>query len=138
MQFRRVLHASPSTKVLDTGGKLYDTTHNTGIFSPQTGHRNRGKTMDIPILIQTDSARDSRRKYGVTVPDIPGCTSSGDTVDNAMRNVTQAIYGHVGTMLRLGRAFEIKPSPFEELSKEPDYAGGIWALVSVDLAKLDV
>ncbi|NRR29504.1 type II toxin-antitoxin system HicB family antitoxin [Oxalobacteraceae bacterium] len=88
--------------------------------------------MDIPILIQ----KDSNSAYGVTVPDIPGCVSRGDTVDHAMRNVTQAIYGHVGTMLQQGRPFEIKPSPFEELSKEPDYAGGIWALVSVDLAKL--
>ena len=89
--------------------------------------------MDIPILIQ----KRAGSSYGVTVPDIPGCVSSGDTVDHAMRNVTQAIYGHVGTLLRGGKPFEIKPSPLEELSKEPDYAGGIWALVAFDLTKLD-
>jgi predicted RNase H-like HicB family nuclease len=89
--------------------------------------------MDIPILIQ----KEIGDHYGVTVPDIPGCVSSGVTVDHAMRNVKQAIYGHLGTLLQRGRAFEIKPSPFEELYKEPDYAGGIWALVSLDLGRLD-
>jgi predicted RNase H-like HicB family nuclease len=88
--------------------------------------------VDIPILIQ----KNRGSKYGVTVPDIPGCVSTGETIDHAMRNVTDAIYGHVGTLLQQGKPFEIKPSPLEELSKEPDYAGGIWALVSLDLAKL--
>lgn len=90
--------------------------------------------MDIPILIQ----KRGGSRYGVTVPDIPGCVSSGETMEHAMRNVTQAIYGHVGTLLRHGKSFEIKPSPFEQLSQQPDYADGIWALISVDLAKLDV
>jgi predicted RNase H-like HicB family nuclease len=89
--------------------------------------------MDIPILIQkTGGAR-----YGVTVPDIPGCVTTGETVDKAMSNATKAIYGHVGQLVEQGKAFEIKPSEVEYLSREPDYAGGIWALVSLDLAKLD-
>ena len=89
--------------------------------------------MDIPILIQ----KRGGTKYGVTVPDIPGCTSSGETVDKAMSNATKAIYGHVGQLVEQGKPFENKPSPVETLSREPDYAGGIWALVSLDLAKLD-
>jgi len=89
--------------------------------------------MDIPILIQKSSGAE----YGVTVPDIPGCISSGETVDKAMSNATKAIYGHVGHLVEQGKPFEIKPSPVETLSREPDYAGGIWALVSLDLARLD-
>jgi predicted RNase H-like HicB family nuclease len=89
--------------------------------------------MDIPILIQ----KGSGAKYGVTVPDIPGCTTSGETVDKAMSNAAKAIYGHVGKLVEQGKPFEIKPSPVETLSREPDYFGGIWALVSLDLAKLD-
>lgn len=49
--------------------------------------------MDIPILIQKTVGA---RKYGVTVPDIPGCVTTGETVDKAMSNATRAIYGHVG------------------------------------------
>jgi hypothetical protein len=43
----------------------------------------------------------------------------------------------VGQLVEQGKAFEIKPSEVETLSQEPDYAGGIWALVSLDLARLD-
>jgi predicted RNase H-like HicB family nuclease len=89
--------------------------------------------MDIPILIQ----KDDISRYGVTVPDIPGCVCTGETVDKAMSNATKAIYGHVGQLVEQGKPFEIRPSPVETLSREPDYAGGIWALVSLDLARLD-
>ncbi|SHM38895.1 Predicted nuclease of the RNAse H fold, HicB family [Duganella sacchari] len=90
--------------------------------------------MDIPILIQKTVGA---KKYGVTVPDIPGCVTTGDTVDKAMSNATKAIYGHVGQLVEQGKPFEIRPSEVETLSQEPDYAGGIWALVSLDLARLD-
>jgi predicted RNase H-like HicB family nuclease len=90
--------------------------------------------MDIPILIQRTKGA---RRYGVTVPDIPGCVCAGDTVDKAMSNATKAIYGHVGQLVEQGKAFEIRPSEVETLLEEPDYAGGIWALVSLDLARLD-
>jgi predicted RNase H-like HicB family nuclease len=88
--------------------------------------------MDIPILIRKGATR-----YGVTVPDMPGCVTTGETVDKAMSNAAKAIYGHVGQLVEQGRAFEIKPSEVETLSQEPDYAGGIWALVSLDLSKLN-
>lgn len=89
--------------------------------------------MDIPILIHMDK----ESVYGVTVPDLPGVRTSGATIDKAMSNATKAIYGHVGQLVEQGKPFEIKPSPVETLSREPDYAGGIWALVSFDLARLD-
>jgi predicted RNase H-like HicB family nuclease len=89
--------------------------------------------VDIPILIRK---RDGSR-YGVTVPDIPGCVTSGETMGKAMSNAAKAIYGHVGQLVEQGKAFEIRPSEVERLSSEPDYAGGIWALVCLDLSKLD-
>ena len=89
--------------------------------------------MDIPILIQ----KHGGSRYGVTVPDIPGCTTSGETVDRAMSNATKAIYRHVGQLVEQGKAFELKASEVEYLSREPSYADGIWALVSLDLARLD-
>ena len=89
--------------------------------------------MDIPILIQ----KHGGSRYGVTVPDIPGCTTSGETVDRAMSNATKAIYGHVGQLVEQGKAFELKAYEVEYLSREPSYADGIWALVTLDLARLD-
>ena len=32
-----------------------------------------------------------RTDYGVTVPDLPGCTSVGDTLDEALTNAEEAI-----------------------------------------------
>ena len=90
--------------------------------------------MDIPILIRKKGGASN---YGVTVPDIPGCVTTGETVDKAMSNATKAIYGHVGQLVEQGRPFEIKPSEVEKLSQQPNYAGGIWALISLDLARLD-
>jgi predicted RNase H-like HicB family nuclease len=89
--------------------------------------------MDIPVVLH----KEDGSVYGVTVPDIPGCHSYGDTIDEAMRNVKEAIYGHIETLLELGEDVDIICSKLEDLAANPDYAGGVWALVDIDLAKLD-
>ena len=89
--------------------------------------------MDIPVLIH----KDDGSVYGVSVPDIVGCHSWGDTIDEAMKNARVAIHDHLETLLELGENIEIKSSSIEQLSKAPEYNGGIWALVDVDLSKLD-
>ena len=73
----------------------------------------------------------------MSVPDIVGCHSWGDTIDEAMKNARVAIHDHLETLLELGENIEIKSSSIEQLSKAPEYNGGIWALVDVDLSKLD-
>ncbi len=40
--------------------------------------------------------------YSVVVPALPGCTSQGDTLDNALKNAREAIAGHIATMRDLG------------------------------------
>jgi len=89
--------------------------------------------MDIPVLIH----KDDGSVYGVSVPDIVGCHSWGDTIDEAMKNARVAIHDHLETLLELGENIEIKSSSIEQLSKAPEYNRGIWALVDVDLSKLD-
>jgi predicted RNase H-like HicB family nuclease len=36
--------------------------------------------------------------YGVSFPDFPGCTSAGDTLDEAVANGVEALSGHVRMM----------------------------------------
>lgn len=43
--------------------------------------------MKYPIAIH----KDIDSCYGVTVPDVPGCFSAGETLDEAMNNVQEAI-----------------------------------------------
>ena len=46
--------------------------------------------MRYPIVLHTDD----NIRYGVTVPDLPGCFSAGDTFDEAMESAKEAIDLH--------------------------------------------
>lgn len=46
--------------------------------------------------------------WGVTFPDLPGCTSFGDSFEAAARNAEEALAGHIAAMLADG---ETPPSP---------------------------
>jgi predicted RNase H-like HicB family nuclease len=92
-----------------------------------------GTLMEMPIAIHKD--KDS--VYGVTIPDVPGCYSWGNTIDEAIKNTREAIYSHFHVMAENGCGFDITVSRIEDLSKEPEYAGAIWALVDLDASKFD-
>jgi predicted RNase H-like HicB family nuclease len=87
--------------------------------------------MHYPVVIHKD--RDSC--YGVTVPDLPGCFSAGDTFEEAMVNVQEAIQCHLEGMLMDGDPIPAQ-RPIEEHQANPDYAGGVWALVDFDMSRL--
>jgi predicted RNase H-like HicB family nuclease len=40
--------------------------------------------------------------YSVTVPALPGCTSMGATVEEALSNAQEAVSGHVAALEALG------------------------------------
>ncbi|MFM0050026.1 type II toxin-antitoxin system HicB family antitoxin [Caballeronia grimmiae] len=89
--------------------------------------------MKFPIAIH----KDEGSVYGVIVPDIPGVFSWGETIDHAIDNTKEAIFGHVATLIELGEEVGITNSSMDELITHPDYEGAIWAFVEVDLSKLD-
>jgi predicted RNase H-like HicB family nuclease len=87
--------------------------------------------MRYPVVLHKDPDSD----YGVTVPDLPGCFSAGETIDEALTEVVEAIECHIEGLLVDG---EMVPSPtsIENHQDNPEYADGVWALVTVDLSKL--
>lgn len=89
--------------------------------------------MDIPVVI----FKDEGSVYGVSVPNIKGVHSWGDTVEDALKNVREAITSHIETLLELGEPVEIAQNKIEAIQENPEYRGGIWALVELDLDKLD-
>ena len=89
--------------------------------------------MGFPIAVH----KDDGRVYGVTIPDIPGVHSWGGTIDDAIGNAKEAIVGHVSTLVELGEDVGFTCSTVEDLAGKPEYAGAIWALVDVDLSRLD-
>lgn len=87
--------------------------------------------MRYPVVIHKDSESD----YGVTVPDLPGCFSGGNTVDEALAAAVEAIECHIEGLLLDGQPVPM-PEGIEYHQYNPDYADGIWAIVGVDLSKL--
>lgn len=87
--------------------------------------------MRYPVVIHKDAESD----YGVTVPDLPGCFSAGKTLDEALQEAVEAIECHLEGLLADGEPIPT-PKPIALHQSNPDYAGGIWALVTVDVTKL--
>lgn len=87
--------------------------------------------MLFPIAIH----KDEGSVYGVTVPDIPGCHSWGDTISDAIHNTQEAIIGHIETLLELGEDPQITQTAIDDLQADQDYADAMWAFVEVDLSK---
>ena len=87
--------------------------------------------MRYPVVIHKDPDSD----YGVTVPDLPGCFSAGATMDEALGNAVEAIECHVEGLI-LDSEPVPTPRTLESHGTHTDFAGGVWALVDVDLTKL--
>lgn len=88
--------------------------------------------MRYPIAIEIGTDNTA---YGVVVPDLPGCYSAGDTLDEAVANAEEAILLFLEDVIESGKA-PPKASSLEDLRSRPDFAGWIWALTHVDLSKL--
>jgi predicted RNase H-like HicB family nuclease len=79
--------------------------------------------------------KDPDTSYGVTVPDLPGCFSWGDTIDEAIAHATEAIECHVEALLIDGEGVPL-PGTVEQHRTEPEYKEATWVLVPVDLSKV--
>ena len=89
--------------------------------------------MIYPIAIEIGNAKTA---YGIVVPDLPGCFSAGDTMDEAMKNAEEAIYGWIEVTLDAGEDIP-KPSSLESLRRDPAYKGWAFGVINVDAAALD-
>lgn len=64
-----------------------------------------------PALIVQDEGDGPDAGYGVVFPDLPGCTSSGDSVQEAATNAAEALAGHVDVTLDAGEDIPPPSSP---------------------------
>ena len=82
--------------------------------------------MKYPVIIH----KDEDTGYGVTLPDIPGCFSLGDTLDEAIRNIQTAV-----ELYHDGENITVPPqaSKIEDLVKSNLYTkDGFWVLADID------
>ncbi|MBW6511554.1 MAG: type II toxin-antitoxin system HicB family antitoxin [Desulfuromonadaceae bacterium] len=89
--------------------------------------------MRYPIVIHKDETSD----YGVTFPDLPGCFSAGDTIEEAIINAQEAAECHIEGILLDSEPVPV-PTDIEKYKENSDYQDGVWALVDVDLSKLSL
>jgi predicted RNase H-like HicB family nuclease len=90
--------------------------------------------MRYPIAIEP--ATDTTA-WGVLVPDLPGCFSAGDTLEEALVQAEDAVTAWLETALDKGQAIPA-PSSIEALRvAHSELQGWLWALVKVDPAMLD-
>lgn len=86
-----------------------------------------------PIAIEIGNETTA---FGVIVPDLAGCFSAGDTLDEAIDNAKEAITLHIDGLLDDNETIPT-PSPVSRYSSLSEYAGYIWALVEIDPSILD-
>ncbi len=87
--------------------------------------------MQYPIFIH----KDEDSAYGVIVPDLPGCFSAGDTIEEAIQNAKEAIECHIEGLLLDNESIPLK-RPIEEHLEDPDFREGLLAVVKVDISRI--
>lgn len=86
--------------------------------------------MKFIVVLHTDDGQ----RFGVTVPDLPGCFSGGDSLDDALASAREAIDAHVEALIEDGVAVPAGAS-LTVHQANPDFRGGVWAVVDVPVEK---
>jgi len=89
--------------------------------------------MRYPVVIEPGGDTTA---FGVIVPDLPGCFSAGDTLDEAMAGVEEAAAAWIDATLDAGEPIPA-PTPLEHLRQNREYAGWTFGVISLDPALLD-
>lgn len=75
---------------------------------------------------------EAGKAYGVTLPDLPGCNTAGDTLEEALGNVQEAV-----ELLLEDASRKPATAGLEAYKDDPLYTDAVWAMVNVDLGFLD-
>ncbi|MCW9717069.1 type II toxin-antitoxin system HicB family antitoxin [Avibacterium sp. 21-599] len=78
---------------------------------------------------------DENHAYGVIVPDVPGCFSAGDTLEEAFANAKEAITFHIEGMIEDGEDIPL-PTDLQGHMKNKEYEAFTFTVVDVDLTHL--
>ena len=88
--------------------------------------------MLYPIAI---SIGDGKHAWGVDIPDVPGCFSAGEDLDDAVAMAREAIQGHFEILAENG--LPIPPaSKVTQHTANPKYAGCVWEVVEITMSSV--
>ena len=75
---------------------------------------------------------DAQHAHGATIPDFPGCFSAADDLSALPAAIQEAAELYFD-----GETLDIPaPTPLDRLTSNPDYQGGAWLLVEIDLGRI--
>jgi predicted RNA binding protein YcfA (HicA-like mRNA interferase family)/predicted RNase H-like HicB family nuclease len=74
------------------------------------------------VAIVEDAGSD--KAIGLWFPDLPGCFSAGDTVDEALLNASEAVSLYAQSLAKEGRALP-EPRSVEELRSDPEMSADL-------------
>ena len=89
--------------------------------------------MRYPIAIEPG---DEITAFGVVVPDLPGCFSAGESLDEAVSGAEEAAAAWIDAALDAGEAIPAVSS-LESLRQNPAYAGWMFGVITLDPALFD-
>ncbi|HQT86881.1 MAG: hypothetical protein B7Z58_04840 [Acidiphilium sp. 37-64-53] len=89
--------------------------------------------MRYPIAIEPGTDQTA---FGIAIPDLPGCFSAGDTLDEALTAAEQAAAAWIDATLDAGGPIP-KPTSLDAIRTNPDYAGWSFGIITIDPALLD-
>ncbi|MBV7264005.1 type II toxin-antitoxin system HicB family antitoxin [Photobacterium sp. WH24] len=85
--------------------------------------------MLYPIAIEIGGSDDT---HGVVFPDLPGCFSAGDTLEEAMANAKEAAHLHLEGLAEHGD-MPPKPRALSDWQSDAEYEGWVWGVVEIDI-----
>jgi len=80
------------------------------------------------------AVHEERGKYGVTVPDLPGCFAAGASMDEALADARGAIDAHVETLIDDGGGLPAVRQ-IDEHRQDAALTDAIWGFVEVPVEK---
>jgi predicted RNase H-like HicB family nuclease len=93
----------------------------------------RNSIVRYPIAIEPGNEGTA---FGVVVPDLPGCFSAGDTLDEAIAGVEEAAAAWIDATLDSGGIIP-PPSSLDAVRENPEFRDWTFGIVTIDPALLD-
>jgi predicted RNase H-like HicB family nuclease len=88
--------------------------------------------MKFTIAIE---AGNKKSAFGVVVPDLPGCFSAGDTVEEAFDNAREGIKIHCEILAEDKKDLPVAKA-MSEWQSDKEYEGWTWGIVDVEVERL--
>jgi predicted RNase H-like HicB family nuclease len=89
--------------------------------------------MRYPIAIEPGTEATA---FGVVVPDLPGCFSAGDSLDEALSGAEEAAAAWIDAILDAGGAIP-RPSSLDALRANKGFKGWTFGVITVDPSAFD-